>query len=92
MNSLEIPEEGLLEFPCSIAIKAMGKAEADFDAHVTTLVRRHVSNLSEGAVRTRPSKKGNFLSVTVTIEAESREQLDKIYQDLTDDARILMAL
>ncbi len=92
MNTLELPEEGLLEFPCTISIKAMGKTAADFDAHVATLVRRHISDIGEGAIKTRPSKNGNFISVTVTVTAENREQLDCIYQDLTDDERVLMAL
>lgn len=92
MSSLELPEEGLLEFPCTLSVKAMGKASDDFDAHVTTLVRKHVDDLAEGAVTTRPSKKGNFISVTVMVNAESREQMDRIYQELTDDRRVLMAL
>ena len=92
MTSLELPEEGLLEFPCAIGIKAMGKANTNFDLHVTALVRKHASDLSEGAVKTRPSKNGNFISVTVTVMAQSREQLDAIYRDLTADDRVLMAL
>jgi putative lipoic acid-binding regulatory protein len=92
MSNLELPEGGLLEFPCTIAIKAMGKSTPDFDAHVTTLVLKHISNLGEGAVKTRPSKNGNFISVTVTVTADNREQLDNIYQELTDDSQVLMAL
>lgn len=91
-NIQEGNEETLLEFPCSFSIKAMGKDEDNFDAHVTTLVRRHVSGLSEGAVKTRPSKNGNFISVTVTITATSKKQLDDIYHDLTADQRVMMAL
>lgn len=92
MSSLELPEEGLLEFPCSIGIKAMGKANSDFDLHVASLVRKHAPDLGEGAIKTRPSKNGNFISVTVTVMAKNREQLDAIYQDLTDDKQVLMAL
>lgn len=92
MSSLELPEEGLLQFPCSIGIKAMGKANTDFDLHVTSLVGKHAPNLGEGAVKTRPSKNGNFISVTVTVMAQSREQLDEIYRDLTADEQVLMAL
>ncbi len=92
MNSLELPEEGLLEFPCAIGIKAMGKANTQFDLHVAALVRKHAPDLSEGAIKTRPSKKGNFVSVTVTVMAQNREQLDNIYRDLTDDEQVLMAL
>jgi len=85
-------EESLLQFPCSFPIKAMGRAEADFDALVVEIVRRHVPNLMESAVVTHPSKGGKWVSVTVTIQATSREQLDAIYQALTDHDKVVMAL
>lgn len=84
--------ESLLEFPCQFAIKAMGKTSADFDAIVVEIVRRHVSDIHEGAVSSRPSKAGTYTSVTVMIEATSREQLDAIYQGLTDHPAVLVAL
>lgn len=84
--------ESLLEFPCQFAIKAMGKSTLDFDLVVVEIVRRHVPNLSEAAVTTRPSKAGTYTAVTVMIEAASREQLDAIYQGLSDHPDVLMAL
>jgi len=84
--------ESLLEFPCQFAIKAMGKSRDDFDAIVVEIVRRHVDDIREGAVSCRPSRAGTYLSVTVMIEATSREQLDAIYQGLTDHPDVLMAL
>ena len=85
-------DDSLLEFPCDFPIKAMGKATGDFDALVVSLIRRHCPDLREGAVKSRSSKGGRYLSVTVTIQAQSREQLDNIYMDLTAEKRILMAL
>lgn len=85
-------QESLLEFPCQFAIKAMGKTGDDFDVVVVEIVRRHVSDIREGAVTSRPSRAGTYTSVTVMIEATSREQLDAIYQGLTDHPAVLMAL
>ncbi len=85
-------QESLLEFPCQFAIKAMGKSRDDFDAIVVEIVRRHVGDIREGAVTSRPSKAGTYTAVTVVIEATSREQLDAIYQGLTDHPDVLMAL
>jgi putative lipoic acid-binding regulatory protein len=82
----------LLEFPCEFSVKAMGLTADDFDALVFEIVSRHVPNLSEGAVRSRPSKGGKYTSITVTFEATSKEQLDAIYYALTDHERILMSL
>lgn len=84
--------ETLLEFPCQFPIKAMGKRSDDFDTIVVEIIRRHVADIREGAVTTRPSKAGTYISVTVVIEASSREQLDAIYQGLTDHPDVLMAL
>jgi len=85
-------EETLFEFPCQFPIKAMGKNSADFDATVVGIVRKHADDISEGAVKIRPSKGDKFLSVTVTIEASSKQQLDAIYQDLNDCSDVIMVL
>jgi len=85
-------EDSLLRFPCEFPIKAMGKAGDDFDALVVGLIRKHSTDLAEGAVKSRHSKNGRYVSVTVTIQAQSREQLDNIYLDLSAEKRILMAL
>jgi putative lipoic acid-binding regulatory protein len=85
-------EETLFEFPCEFPIKAMGKADIELPVIVTEIVRRHVTEVDEAAIKTRPSKDGNFLSVTVIIEATSKQQLDAIYQDLTDHPHVLMSL
>jgi hypothetical protein len=85
-------EETLFEFPCQFPIKAMGKADLELGLIVIEIVRRHAPDITEDAVTTRPSKDGNFLAVTVIIEASSKRQLDAIYQDLTDHPHVLMAL
>ena len=88
----EIDEETIMEFPCQFPIKAMGKAEDDFDILIVGIIRNHVSDLSENAVKSRLSKEGKFVSITVTVEAESKQQLDKIYYDLTNHEKVLWAL
>jgi len=85
-------EETLLEFPCRFPIKAMGKTGLELDLLVIEIVRRHASDIHESAVTTRLSKDGNYISVTIVVEATSKQQLDAIYQDLTDHPHILMAL
>lgn len=88
----EASKEGsLMEFPCSFPIKAMGIAIDDFDMLVVEIIRKHYPDVTEGAVKTRPSREGKYLSVTVTINAQSREQLDNIYLELTAHERVLMA-
>ena len=85
-------QESPLEFPVDFPVKAMGRAGEDFDATVVELVRRHAPGLHEDAVRVRASEGGRYISVTVTVRAESREQLDNIYRELTAHEQVLMAL
>ncbi len=92
IDGSEPSEETLFEFPCEFPVKAMGKANVDLHVVVTEIVRRHVLTVDESAVKTRLSKDGNFISVTVIIEATSKKQLDLIYQDLTDHPHVLMSL
>ena len=85
-------EDTIMKFPCEFPIKVMGIASDDFDIIVTNIIKKHISNLSESTVKSRYSQEGNYVAVTVTIEAESRQQLDDIYFDLTEHKKVIMAL
>jgi putative lipoic acid-binding regulatory protein len=82
----------LFNFPCRFPIKAMGRADGSLAAQVEALVRRHAPDVSAEDITTAASSRGNYVSVTVTITAHSREQLDAIYLDLNAHELILMTL
>ncbi len=85
-------QKSLIEFPCQFPIKVMGKAEVDFDSLVVGIIRKHAPDIADCTVSTRTSSGGRFLAVTVTVDAQSREQLDNIYRELTANEKVLMAL
>ena len=85
-------EESPLQFPCEFPIKAMGLACDELTVEVMRIVRTHAPATPDHALRSRPSQAGKYLSVTVTIEAHSREQLDAIYMELTASRLVMMAL
>lgn len=85
-------DESLMTFPCDFQLKAMGRNEDAFDGIVERIVRRHLQPAEHVEVRARPSREDNYRSVTVRFTATSREQLDAIYQDLTDEPAVLVAL
>jgi len=85
-------DDSIFDFPCEFPIKAMGKADQDFDCLVVSLVRKHCPDIPEAAVQTRLSNGGKYMSVTVTIQAQNRNQLDNIYHELTAESRVLFAL
>lgn len=84
--------DSLFDFPCRFPIKVMGKHREGFPAYVMNLIGAHVGRISDDDVSIRPSRKGKFISVTVTFTAESREQLDSIYRTLTASERVLFVL
>lgn len=88
----ESESKELLEFPCSFPIKMMGRADNGFSDRAVRLVERHAGKIAPNAIQTSSSRNGTFLSVTVTIDAHSQEQLDNIYNDLSNHEDILVAL
>jgi len=80
------------QFPCEYQIKAMGIDDGSFHEVVIEIIRRHCDKVDEDSVRTRPSSAGRYISVSIVIEASSREQLDAIYDDLTAHDKVLMRL
>tara|TARA_B100000678_G_scaffold220802_1_gene188138 strand:+ start:144 stop:413 length:270 start_codon:yes stop_codon:yes gene_type:complete len=82
----------LLEFPCDFDIKTFGRQESDFEQTVFRLVKAHVPELEENDLSARESSGGKYLSVTVSIRARSKAQLDSIYKALTDSGAVLMSL
>ena len=82
----------VIEFPCEFPIKVMGKSHADFQTCVNSIFTRHVTDFNEKQVKIRPSGKGNYFAITVTIQAQSQEQLDNIYIELSAHELVLMAL
>lgn len=82
----------ILEFPCQFPIKIMGRDHAAFHEAAIAIVSQHAGDVSDDAIRPAASRKGNFVSLTITIEAVSQQQLDSIYQDLSAHDEILVAL
>lgn len=82
----------LLEFPCHFPVKAIGRDEDEFVAHVLNLVSPHFPGICENNIHTRPSTGGKYIAVTITVTATSKPQLDAIYHALTDSDRVMMAI
>ncbi len=85
-------KESALQFPCDFPLKIMGRASPGFDELVVGIVLRHVGEVREGAISLRASSNGNYLSVTVTVQAQSQAQLDNLYRELSGHEHVLMVL
>jgi len=80
----------LIEFPTAFPVKALGRDAPDFRSAVLAVIAAHAQFDPTSDVREQASSKGNFVSITVTLQAESQEQLDTIYQSLHDHELVLM--
>ncbi len=81
-----------LQYPCDFQIKAMGIDDGHFHEIVLEIIGRHCRGIQADSLRTRASRGGKYVSVSVVIEATSRAQLDAIYDDLTAHDKVLMRL
>ena len=84
--------DSLLTFPCVFPIKVMGRREDGFAQMVSEIVQRHAPDFHPHTVEMRPSKNGRYLSLTCTINAASREQLDALYTELSKHPMVMMVL
>ena len=85
-------DRGLLEFPCRFPIKMMGRPDGDFRDIALGIIERHAGSIDTADIRSVPSSAGNFVSITVTIDAKSQVQLDAIYRELSANTAVLVAL
>jgi putative lipoic acid-binding regulatory protein len=85
-------EDTLFEFPCDFPVKVMGQATADFRSLVLGIVTRHFGELSAERIEERPSANGKYLSITCTVVAQSKAQVDALYRELTSCSQVLVAL
>lgn len=81
-----------IEFPCAFPIKMMGRDEPGFRSAAVAIIEEHSGPVSESDIREARSARGNFVSITITINASSQDQLDSIYRALTEHDQVLFAL
>ena len=84
--------ETLLEFPCDFPLKVMGATRDGFAQAVVEVVLKHAPDFDPAKVEMRPSKAGNYLSLTCVIRATSKPQLDALYRELTAHPWVKIAL
>lgn len=85
-------QQSVLAYPCDFPIKIMGKTQAGFAQAVFEVVQRHAPDFEPGTIEMRPSREGRYLSLTCTVRATSRAQLDDLYRELCDHPMVAIVL
>ncbi|MBW8847129.1 MAG: DUF493 family protein [Burkholderiales bacterium] len=86
------PEQSLIEYPSQFPIKVMGAHVDGFVEAIVHIARQFDPGFDASTIEQRPSKGGNYLGLTITITATSREQLDEIYRTLTTHPMVKVVL
>ena len=82
----------LLQFPVDYPIKVVGRRDAVTRERLDQIFRRHVPDLTADRISERESREGNFVSITYTIVARSREQVEALVGDVSSTAGVMMVL
>lgn len=85
-------QDTLLEFPCAFPIKIMGRTEDGFANAMLEVVLRHAPDFDSATLAMRTSSSNKYLSLTCTINATSKQQLDDLYREITAHPMVVMAL
>ncbi len=85
-------QESLITYPSDFPIKIMGVMQDDFASTMVELVQLHDPDFHAGKMEMRTSSKGTYLSLTVTVHATSREQLDNLYRALSSHPMVKVVL
>jgi len=86
------PDDGLIDYPSAFPIKVMGPQVEGFEAAIVAVARQFDPGFDASTVERRPSKAGNYLSLTLTVTATSRAQLDALYRALSSHPMVKFAL
>jgi uncharacterized protein len=84
--------DSLIEYPSAFPIKVMGAQAEGFEAAVVAVARSFDPGFDASTIERRPSKAGNYLGLTITVTATSREQLDELYRSLSTHPMVKVVL
>jgi putative lipoic acid-binding regulatory protein len=85
-------QQSLLEYPCDFPIKVMGRTRHGYAQSIIAVVKQHTPDFDASSVGMRLSREGTYMSLTLVVRVESREQLDALYRELCDHPMVSMVL
>ncbi len=89
---MTVPAESLIVYPSDFPIKIMGAMHDRFAQTMVEVVLQFDPGFDAATMEMRPSAKGTYLSLTVTVRATSREQLDNLYRALSSHPMVKVVL
>jgi uncharacterized protein len=84
--------DSLLQFPTDYPIKVVGRPSPEFRARIHAVILKHVPNVETDRISERLSENGNFLSISYSVRAESREQITALATELAATEGVIMVI
>lgn len=82
------PEESPFEFPSRFPIKVMGEVDTGVEDLVKATLDAELEDKTDIEIENRLSSGGKYISVTATFNANSKAELDRIYQILSKHEKV----
>jgi len=84
--------ETAFTFPCEFPLKVMGTKDVGLDHFVKEVLSTHLAEDAILEFKERESSGGKYISLTAIIVAESKAQLDTLYEQLSAHEHVKMVL
>ncbi|HSV47318.1 MAG TPA: DUF493 family protein [Ramlibacter sp.] len=85
-------KDSLIDYPSQFPIKVMGLKADGFVHALSQIALQFDPGFDAATIELRDSKAGNYLGVTLTVTATSREQLDELYRALSSHPMVKVVL
>lgn len=85
-------KDSLVEYPSLFPIKVMGQKADGLVEAIMHIARQFDPAFDATTVELRESRGGNYLGITITVTATSREQLDELYRTLSTHPMVKVVL
>lgn len=81
-----------MDFPTKFTMKIVGAAKDDLEPIIIVALRNNKIDVERVSIAHRDSSAGKYTAFTAVFYAESQEQLDNIYRELSGNPQVIMAL
>ena len=86
-NTTRVPQDAFdkaeLKFPCDFPISVMGLNVPEYKQTIFEILKKHVPEVTEDGLQTAYSANKKYCSIKTRFTAQSREQMDWLYKELT---------
>ncbi len=79
----DVFDKAELKFPCDFPISIMGMNVPEYKDTIFAILQKHVPEVKKSDLKTAFSANRKYCSLKTRFTAQSREQMDELYKELT---------